>query len=145
MTFRYKHSYAITLLQCLVFFLFLYSGITKTIGFGLFVNSLDKSLFFNDFNTRGIGIAVITAEFAIPLLLFFESTVLYGYLLSFLLLLLFTAYILLMFMLSPFLPCSCGGLIESLSWGQHIVFNLVFIGISLLLFFNKNKKKAAVQ
>ena len=84
MTFRYKHSYALTFLQSLVFFLFLYSGITKTIGFGLFVNALDKSLFFNDFNTRFIGIFVIAAEFAIPVLLFFESTALYGYLLSFL-------------------------------------------------------------
>jgi len=145
MTFRDKHSYALTFLQSLVFFLFLYSGITKTIGFGLFVNALDKSLFFNDFNTRFIGIFVIAAEFAIPVLLFFESTALYGYLLSFLLLLLFTAYILLMFLLSPFLPCSCGGLIESLSWRQHIFFNLAFMAISLLLFFNKNKKKTVVQ
>jgi hypothetical protein len=145
MTFRYKHSYALTFLQSLVFFLFLYSGITKTIGFGLFVNTLDKSLFFNDFNTRFIGIFVIAAEFAIPVLLFFESTALYGYLLSFLLLLLFTAYILLMFLLSPFLPCSCGGLIESLSWRQHIFFNVAFMAISLLLFFNKNKKETVVQ
>jgi hypothetical protein len=145
MTFRYKHSYAITFLQCLVFFLFLYSGITKTVGFGLFVNSLDKSLFLNDFNTRFIGMAVIAAEFAIPVLLFFESTVLYGYLLSFLLLLLFTAYILLMFLLSPYLPCSCGGLIEALTWRQHIFFNLAFMAISLLLFINKNKKKTVVQ
>jgi len=145
MTFRYKHSYAITFLQCLVFFLYLYSGITKTMGFGLFVNSLDKSLFFSDFNTKFIGTSVIAAEFAIPVLLFFESTALYGYLLSFLLLLLFTAYIVLMFQLSPFLPCSCGGLIEALSWRQHIFFNLAFMGISLLLFFNKNKKKMVVQ
>lgn len=141
MTLRYKHSYVITFLQCLVFFLFVYSGITKTMGFGLFVNTIDKSLFFNDFNTRFIGAAVIAAELAIPVLLFFESTTLYGYLLSFLLLLLFTAYIFLMFLFSPFLPCSCGGLIESLSWRGHIFFNLAFMSISLLLFFNKNKKE----
>jgi hypothetical protein len=145
MTFRYKFSYVVTFLQCLVFFLFLYSGITKTIGFGLFVNSLDKSLFFDAFNTRLIGMLVIGAEFAIPVLLFFESTVAYGYLLSFLLLLLFTAYILLMFLLSPYLPCSCGGLIESLSWTQHIFLNVAFMGISLLLFYNKNKKKTVVE
>ncbi|MBS1605323.1 MAG: hypothetical protein JST42_21845 [Bacteroidetes bacterium] len=145
MTLRYKHGYLITFLQCLVFFLFLYSGITKTMGFGLFVNGLDKSLFFDDFDTRIIGMLVIGAEFAIPVLLFFEATVLYGYLLSFVLLLLFTAYILLMFLLSPYLPCSCGGLIESLSWRQHVFFNVAFMGISLLLFFDKNKKKAVIS
>jgi len=25
------------------------------------------------------------------------------------------------------LPCSCGGVIQQLSWTQHIVFNLIFI------------------
>ncbi len=145
MTFRYKRSYLLTFLQCLVSFLFLYSGISKARGFGLFVNTLDKSLFFTDFNTNFVGGFVVVAEFSIPVLLFFESTALYGYLLSFLLLLLFTAYIILMFALSPYLPCSCGGLIESLSWGQHILFNLVFMVISLVLFINQNKKQVPAQ
>jgi hypothetical protein len=50
-----------------------------------------------------------------------------------------------MFLLSPYLPCSCGGLIEALSWRQHIFFNLAVMAISLLLFINKNKKKTVIQ
>ena len=30
------------------------------------------------------------------------------------------------------LPCTCGGIISRMSWGQHLVFNAVFIGIGFM-------------
>jgi len=36
-----------------------------------------------------------------------------------------------MFIVAPEMPCSCGGVIELLSWNQHVVFNGVFILIDL--------------
>jgi len=37
------------------------------------------------------------------------------------------------------IPCSCGGIIAKLSWGQHLVFNLIFLGLALIgfMFFDK--------
>jgi hypothetical protein len=29
-------------------------------------------------------------------------------------------------------PCSCGGVIDSLGWWEHLVFNLVFLGIGVV-------------
>jgi len=79
----------------------------------------------------------------------------YGFLLSALLLTIFTFYI--SFGLAGAfgkLPCGCGGLIKDLSLSQHIIFNLVFASLSVLgfvlcyensdtshhLFLNKKKK-----
>jgi hypothetical protein len=29
-------------------------------------------------------------------------------------------------------PCSCGGLIQSLTWGEHLLFNLFFIALAFI-------------
>jgi hypothetical protein len=49
---------------------------------------------------------------------------------SFFLMSLFTAYLMIMLNVSYYVPCSCGGVLEKLSWNQHIVFNVFFIVIS---------------
>ncbi len=124
-------------LHSLIFLLFLYSGVIKLLGFDLFVNNLDKSLFFSNINTYYIAGSIVFIEFLIPILLFFDKTAKFGYSVSFLLLLAFTAYIILMFNFSPYMPCSCGGLIEILTWKQHIIFNIIFMTMLLYLIFTK--------
>lgn len=126
-------KHIILFFQVLIFLLFLYSAVSKASTFEIFVNNLDKSLFFETFNTSYLAKAVIIVEFVIPILLFFKSTEKAGYIISFLLLLLFTGYIFLMYAFSPFMPCSCGGLIGQLSWSQHIIFNIIFMIMSLYM------------
>lgn len=65
--------------------------------------------------------------FTAALLLFNKSRI-YGTFLSLFLLIVFTIYIALVkFNYFDYVPCSCGGVIGSLSWEQHFVFNLIFI------------------
>ena len=123
----------VDILHGAVFTLFLYSAINKTIGFSNFVNELDKSIFFTNLNTSFIAYSIIMLEYLIPMLLFFVRTKRLGYILSFFLLMLFTIYIAMIFKFSPYLPCSCGGLIAALSWKQHFVFNILFMSISAFL------------
>jgi putative oxidoreductase len=33
------------------------------------------------------------------------------------------------------IPCSCGGILEKMSWGQHLIFNLFFIALTLVAIF----------
>lgn len=47
------------------------------------------------------------------------------------LMLMFTLYIIAILNFSERIPCSCGGVLESLNWGQHLVFNFVFVLLSL--------------
>ena len=39
----------------------------------------------------------------------------------------FTLYIGYMVAFVPKLPCSCGGIIQKMSWNQHLIFNVGFI------------------
>ncbi|GAB2493421.1 MauE/DoxX family redox-associated membrane protein [Algoriphagus taiwanensis] len=56
-----------------------------------------------------------------------------GFLASLILMLIFTGYVAwVWFGLAGRVPCSCGGIISSLTWGQHFVLNLGLIGISVL-------------
>src|SRR5690606_28338776 len=54
---------------------------------------------------------------------------------SYLLIVMFTAYILIILNFSDFIPCSCGGVLEKLSWTQHLLFNIAFIALSCIAIF----------
>jgi putative oxidoreductase len=87
--------------------------------------------------------AVPLAELITAGLLLFIKTRTAGFYVSLILLLQFTIYISLL-MLNVFgrIPCSCGGILEKMSWGQHLVFNLVFILLTLiaLVFTSKERR-----
>lgn len=57
-----------------------------------------------------------------------------GLIFSFLLLLTFEVYIAVMLLSGLDLPCTCGGLISSLQWKEHLIFNAVFMFISIFPF-----------
>lgn len=61
-------------------------------------------------------------------LLLFRKTRFYGTIMSVCLLIIFTGYIALVKLnYFDYVPCSCGGVIGSLSWEEHFLFNMVFI------------------
>jgi hypothetical protein len=76
--------------------------------------------------------AIIGAEIGIVALLLTPRRILIGFIASLILLFLFTTYLLIMLLTAPHLPCTCGGVLEQLSWPQHICLNLLFIGIAAL-------------
>jgi hypothetical protein len=47
------------------------------------------------------------------------------------LMVLFTLYLALMLGSQEHLPCSCGGVISWMSWKQHLVFNIFFVGVAI--------------
>src|SRR5690606_34972825 len=54
---------------------------------------------------------------------------------AFTLMVMFTAYIYIILNYSDFVPCSCGGVLEKLSWTQHFIFNLFFIVLAAVAVF----------
>ncbi|MDO3641253.1 MauE/DoxX family redox-associated membrane protein [Mucilaginibacter sp. L3T2-6] len=73
------------------------------------------------------------AELAVAALLLFGRTLRTGLQASLVLLVLFTGYILLA-MLGYWeqVPCSCGGIISHLTWGQHLAFNCFCMAVNLM-------------
>ena len=71
-------------------------------------------------------------EIMISLLLVFEVTRLVAFYTSLVLMSLFTIYtIFILLHFFKYVPCSCGGVIRKLSWGEHLGFNLFFVALSL--------------
>jgi len=80
-------------------------------------------------------------EIVIALLFFFPRLKDEAYLASFILLLVFTAYIIVVLNFADSVPCSCNGVIGSLSWKEHIIFNVGFGLLSLFgLLLKPNQK-----
>jgi len=45
---------------------------------------------------------------------------------AFVLMTVFTLYIAYMLLFTPKLPCSCGGVLQQMTWKQHLLFNIGF-------------------
>lgn len=113
-------------------FLWCYTLATKLIDIQSFKWSL-----FNQPLPHALAIALLFLlpifELVAAILLLAIRTRLYGFYLSFLLMLLFTGYIgLVIAKVFGTIPCSCGGLLENTSWNEHFYFNLFWLMLSVL-------------
>ena len=134
-------------------FLFIYAATSKIIDFENFQVQLGQSPMLSAF-AKYISYAVPIFEVGFSLLLINSRSRMIGLICSYVLMIMFTAYIYIILNYSSFVPCSCGGLLEELSWNQHIIFNLVFvvltaIGIyltqsSFFLLKNASRKSGAI-
>lgn len=111
--------------------LFLYTGISKLMEYTVFKEQLRESPLAG-FAAPLIAIGLPFLEFALIVLLVLPRWRLWGLYASTALMIAFTVYIIVLMNIADHLPCSCGGVLAQLSWGQHIVFNSVFIALGVL-------------
>lgn len=120
--------------------LWFYTGLSKYIEFDSFKHDMYNQPFPNWFETIVITllppIEIITA-----LLLLFNRTIKKGLRISLILMLIFTIYTTAV-LAGAFAktPCGCGGVIRSLNWWQHLVFNLVFTTLAIIALRLHNKQ-----
>jgi hypothetical protein len=127
-----KQYTAIKIICVLLVFLFVYAAVSKLANWTTFVSDMNNQP-FPAFLKPVLVWAVPLIELAIVGLLIFDTTRLIGLYASLVLMIAFsfyTAVVLLHFF--AYVPCSCGGIIKNLSWGQHLVFNLFFVLIALI-------------
>ena len=128
--------------SALFILLFVYTAINKILEFSSFQETLKESpLMSVMYIPVSWGVPIV--ELLITVLLFLPRFRKYGLYASFFLMALFTVYIGYMLIYTPKLPCSCGGIISSLSWKQHLVLNstltlLALVAIVLQKKINKN-------
>jgi uncharacterized membrane protein YhaH (DUF805 family) len=84
------------------------------------------------------------AELLIVALLLFHRTHATGFYLSVCLLSVFTLYLVYMLLTAERLPCTCGGVLEKMTWKQHVLFNLCFITLNLIALKIKNRKPSTL-
>jgi len=117
---------------CLLYILlFVYAATSKLLDFHDFLVQIGKSPIFSAY-AEVAAVGVIIAEILITVLLIFPKYQFLGLLLSLSLMTMFSAYIGILLLWSPFVPCSCGGILSSLGWNEHLIFNLSFLLIAIL-------------
>jgi hypothetical protein len=127
-----KKETTIKIICTLLVFLFVYAAISKLTDFTEFTADMNNQP-LPRFLKPILVWAVPATELAIVALLIFDTTRLIGLYASLLLMAAFTFYtgvVLLHFF--KYIPCSCGGIIKSLSWPQHLVLNLFFVLIAII-------------
>ena len=127
--------------------LFVYAAATKLIDFHDFQVQLGKSPLLTAF-ARPVALLIPCIEIAISLLLAsarWRLTALYA---SFFIMVMFSAYIYYILHFAAYIPCSCGGILQNMTWTQHIVFNLVFVvlaAIAALIYYPESRPARVVS
>jgi len=121
-----KHKFIVELISILFVILFLYTGISKLMDYTIFKEQIATSALLAPV-ARPIAFWLPVIEFFVVLLIIVPRWRLKGLYVALALMILFAGYIIAILTFNEHIPCSCGGVLELLSWKQHIVFNGVFI------------------
>lgn len=135
-----RSNVAMGIICTLIITLFVYAATAKLLDYYNFQFGLTESPFIAPFaNILAWGVPV--TEYLIVALLVLPATRLPGLYASFVLMSLFTIYIAAMLLSSSDIPCSCGGVLEEMSWSTHIVFNCFFVALSAWGIYLHRKKR----
>lgn len=139
-----KRTTIIETIAVLNIILFLYTGIAKITDYSIFKEQLAVSPILS-WAAKPVAVLLPFVEFAIIIMLIIPRWRLKGLYASLVIMILFTIYIIALFSISKEMPCSCGGIIELLSWQQHIIFNSAFILLNTwaLILLKKEKKEVS--
>lgn len=127
--------------------LFVYAAFSKIQDFEKFNVELAKSPILN-FVAQPIAILIPIVEIMISIMLIIKRLQYVGLYSSLTLMTMFSAYIVLILNFSSYIPCSCGGVLQNMTWIQHLIFNLGFVILAILavlVYPNKIKNLSAVR
>lgn len=136
----------VTVICYLFVLLFVYAAVSKFLDFENFQVQLGQSPLLSAF-AGWVSISVIIIELITALLLVFNKTRLLGLYIAFSLMVMFTTYIYIILNYSSYIPCSCGGALEKMSWSEHFIFNIIFVLLSwiAILFLSVNIRKTLLK
>ncbi|OMP80131.1 MauE/DoxX family redox-associated membrane protein [[Flexibacter] sp. ATCC 35208] len=136
-----KRSLLIDVAAVLYMSLFIYAALSKLSKFELGREQLTLMPLIGS-QAMLLAWLVPATEIAISILIFLPQTRKIGFYAATLLMVSFTVYIIYIIRKAQSLPCTCGGLLEMLSWPQHLFFNIAFIllGVTALIFMRMSSK-----
>jgi len=117
--------------------LFVYAAVSKLADFENFQVQVAQSPLLSAFASF-IAYATVIGELIIALMICFQKSRLLGLYLFLGFMTAFTVYIFLILNYSPFVPCSCGGVLEDLGWWEHLWFNGVVCLVTVFIIITDN-------
>jgi hypothetical protein len=123
---------AITSATCLLYLLlFVYAAVSKLLDFENFQVQLGQSPLVGPYAAL-LTWLVPGLELFLSVMLSFTRLRMVALWMGMGLMSLFFGYIIIILIFSPFIPCSCGGILEQLGWKAHLWFNGFFILIAAI-------------
>ncbi|WP_316800212.1 MauE/DoxX family redox-associated membrane protein [Pedobacter frigidisoli] len=119
------------LLHIILASLFAYTAYEKIMDHERFINGIAKVEIIGRFSLF-ISLAVPITELVIAVLILIPKTARIGLWSFLVLMIIFTVYILIALIWASKLPCHCGGVIETLTWTEHLWFNIGFIFLTII-------------
>ena len=120
-----------TLICYLFIVLFVYAAMSKLIDFETFQTQLGQSPLLASYAIP-ISYGIIAIELVTATLLMLDRFRKLALQISLFLMVMFTTYIVIILNFTSYTPCSCGGVLEKLGWTEHLIFNLLFVGLALI-------------
>jgi uncharacterized membrane protein YphA (DoxX/SURF4 family) len=118
-----------SIIFCIVV-LFLYAGGIKLFDYTRFVAQIGKSPLLGDFAIWLAWVVPVT-EFIVAVMLMVPRLRLAGMYAAFGMMFSFTLYVAAILSSDHKLPCACGGVLDSLGWRDHLIFNIFFTVLTL--------------
>lgn len=121
-----KKSTIVEIIALLYVCLMLYTGISKLMDFTVSREQLSLMPLMEPISDT-VAWLLPVGEIVLAIVLFVPRTRIIGLYLATGLMIVFTGYVIYLINYNPHLPCTCGGFLQSLSWPQHLIFNIVFV------------------
>ncbi|RZJ36544.1 MAG: hypothetical protein EOO51_00045 [Flavobacterium sp.] len=121
-------KYSVEIICYLFILLFVYAAVSKLLDFQNFRLQVAQSPLLTAY-AGFFAVVTIVSELSISFALavrLLRTSALYA---AFALMCLFSGYIFFILNFSPYVPCSCGGILEKMGWSEHLVFNLCFVAL----------------
>jgi hypothetical protein len=126
-----KRTTVIAVITYSFFFLFVYTSLSKLIAYDYYLFDLKRSPILKSHATV-IAVVIPFSELLVAAMLLPDKSRMYGFIGSWILMALFTLYVLYVLVFTTSRPCTCGGIIRELSWPNHLIFNISFLLLALL-------------
>ena len=121
----------IEVISFLFILLFTYAAIAKLMELEKFRIQIGQSPLLTDI-ARPVAVIVPVTEILISFLLAIPKLRFIGLLMALNLMVMFTTYVFIIMNFSEYIPCSCGGVLQSLGWQGHLILNLVFVVLGII-------------
>jgi uncharacterized membrane protein YphA (DoxX/SURF4 family) len=120
-----KKKIIIQIISLLFILLFTYAGSSKLFDLHGFRVQLNKSSIISS-HSNWISLIIPFIELLTSILLAFPKSRMLALYSSLGLMLIFIGYIIIVTRFAKHVPCSCGGVLQNLTWNQHLLFNIIF-------------------
>ena len=132
------------LITTLLVILFTYTALSKILDVDTFHKQMLNQPLPETLSQNLVWLVPVS-EITTSIFLILKPLRLHGFVLAFLLMLAFTLYVsLILANTFAYIPCSCGGILNTLSWEAHLIFNIVFTLLALAGIIIERKRRQLI-